>query len=213
LCIDCDNVNFCDSCNEKENHTPGHNLIRIRDSRKLTKEKIEEYRKTLEVKKQPHDSFAFQTWRRDILKDDPRAFELVKEMLRKENEYRLSEFYLTEYKKSQADTWKTQVTEDIQNRVVTEFIERAQGIFDTQEHGIRFLRAASGNFDDRIEELKECANYVKYTHFCVRGELRPGDKLDLATFPLIDPETGKSELLSDWLVPNKPLVIIASSYT
>jgi len=141
------------------------------------------------------------------------AFELIKDMLRRENEHRLSEYYLNEYKKSQADTWKTEVTEIIQNRVVSEFQERAKGIYDTQEHGIRFLRAASGNFSDRIEEIKECANYVKFTHFCVRGDMRPGDKLDLTKFPLLDPETGKEELLSDWLLPDKPLVIVSSSYT
>jgi len=107
------------------------------------------------------------------------------------------------------------VTEIIQIRVVTEFLEEAiqGGIYGTESEGIRFLRAASGNFEHRIEEIKECANYVKYTHFCVRGPLRKGDHVNLSNFPLINCENEQEELLSSWLAPGKPLVIIASSYT
>jgi len=107
------------------------------------------------------------------------------------------------------------VTEILQNRVVSEFLEEAAkgGIYGTESEGIRFLRSASGNFEHRIEEIKECANYVKYTHFCVRGPLRKGDYVDLSKFTMVNCENEQEELLSSWLAPGKPLVIIASSYT
>jgi len=156
-----------------------------------------------------------KTWRKDVLKDDPRAFELIKKMLRKENEYRLCDYYLDEYKKSQDDEWKSDVTELIQQRVADEHLAEAEaeGIYSNRADGISFLRAASGNYEDRIEEIKECANYVQYTHFCVRGPLRNGHHVNLEEFPLIDPITMKEEKLSDYLIPGKPLVIISSSYT
>jgi len=221
FCLRCDNVSFCQSCydNDKcvaEGHPIYHELARIRDSRNLTTEKILEYRKKCDnkvVSEKKHDSFAFQTWNRDKFKDDPRAFELIKKMLRRENEYRLGHYYLNEYKKSQEDKWKTHVTKVIQERAVTEFLNEAVGIYENVEEGLRFLRAASGNFAEKIEELKECANYVKFTHMCVRGELRHGMKVDLTKFSLIDPQTGKQDLLSDFLHPTKPLVIVAGSYT
>jgi len=142
-------------------------------------------------------------------------FRINKKMLRKENEYRLGDFYLAEYEKSQKDGWKTKVTEDLQVRVVEEHQAEARdaGIYDNTADGIKFLRAASGNYAHRIEEIKECANYVKYTHFCVRGPLKPGDYVDLNNFTLIHPDTEKEESLSSWKEPGKPLVIISSSYT
>jgi hypothetical protein len=47
----------------------------------------------------------------------------------------------------------------------------------------------------------------------VRGPLRRGDYVDLTKFTVINPEDESDELLSDWLKPGKPLVIISSSYT
>jgi len=183
----------------------------------MTTEKLVEYRETCNKRKlekfMEHDSFAFQTWKRDKFKDDPRAFELIKNMLRRENEYRLGAEYLKEYQRSQLDVHKTDVTQKLQTRVVYDFMSEAAGIYDNEVEGIRFLRSASGNFDEKIEEIKECANYVKYTHFCVRGDLRVGMRVDLKNFPLIDPKTGGQQLLSEFLKPGKPLVIIASSYT
>jgi len=220
LCLRCENTSFCEDCNGlgkyvNEVHAAGHECIRLRDSFNLTLEKIQEYQRQVneERKNLEHDSFSFQTWRKEKLKDDPRAFELIKKMLRKENEYRLGEYYLNEYKKSKLDTWKTEVTEIIQRRVVDEFKCEAAGIYETTAEGIKFLRAASGNYAHRIEEIKECANYVKYTHFCVRGPLRVGDYVDLSKFTLVNPENYQEELLSDWVEPGKPLVIISSSYT
>jgi len=224
FCLRCEDVNFCESCSLLKvdwsihpSHLLQHELLRIRDSRQLTEQKILDYKKRAdeEIKKRVHDSFSFQEWRKEELKDDPVAFELIKKMLRKENEYRLGDTYLVEYAKSQKDGWKTKVTEDLQVRVVEEHQEEARnaGVYDNTRDGIKFLRAASGNYAHRIEEIKECANYVKYTHFCVRGPLKPGDYVDLTTFPLIHPDTEKEELLSSWKEPGKPLVIIASSYT
>jgi len=106
------------------------------------------------------------------------------------------------------------VTILIQQRVVTEFVERASiaGIYDSVDTGIDFLRGAVGNFPEHLEELKECANYVKYTQFCVRGNLRVGDFIDGKKFPLYDPHSLNKEYLSDY-IKDKPLAIVASSYT
>jgi len=221
MCVRCDDMlSFCEACNgfgtfANENHPATHELVRLRDSNDLTLEKLMQLRAQADEDIIDHDSFAFQTWRKEKLKDDPVAFELIKKMLRQENDYRLGDYYLAEYKKSNVDNWKTEVTEILQRRVVDEFLEeaKASGIYANQAEGIRFLRAASGNFEHRIEEIKECANYVKYTHFCVRGPLRRGDYVDLSKFPLINPADESQELLSDWLKPGKPLVIISSSYT
>jgi hypothetical protein len=142
------------------------------------------------------------------------ALGLIKEMLRLENKYRLSEEYLEEYGKSQTDNWKISVTVTIQNRVVNEFMERGKstGFFEDLDSGIDFLRAAVGNFPEHIEELKECANYVRYTAFCVRGDLRVGNFIDGTQFPIYDPYTLEKESLKDWL-KDRPLLIFASSYT
>jgi len=142
------------------------------------------------------------------------AFPLIKDMLVVENKYRLSKDYLSEYAKSQTDNWKVAVTVAIQTRVVNEFMDRAKalGFYDTVETGIDFLRAAVGNFPEKIEDLKECANYVRLTSFCVRGPLKVGDSIDGSEFPIYDPYTLQKEYLSDHLKA-KPLVIFASSYT
>lgn len=112
------------------------------------------------------------------------------------------------------DSWKVAVTVKIQTRVVNEFMDRgkAGGFFNDVDSGIDFLRAAVGNFPEHLEELKECANYVKYTAFCVRGPLRVGDTIDGKEFPLYDPYTLEKCYLSDWF-KQRPLLIFASSYT
>jgi len=217
FCITCE-ANFCQDCLDDDKivyddrHTTDHHMLRVDDSRRLTPEKIIEWRNTPK-RKAEHDAFAFQTYKRYKFKDDPRALNLIKKMLRRENEYRLGQYFLNEYKQDQSPHWKAKVTVKLQEKVVKDFMNEASGFYENIDQGIKFLRAASGNFSEKIEELKECANYIKFTHFCVRGELRPEMKIDLSKFPLIDPMTGKNEFLSDWLVPDRPLVIIASSYT
>jgi hypothetical protein len=57
---------------------------------------------------------------------------------------------------------------------------------------VSFLRAAVGNFPEHLEELMECANYVRFTQFCKRGELRVGDQPNL-DIPLFHPDTGKDD--------------------
>jgi len=186
---------------------------KIRDSNNLTHEKLTRYRAQVREPRD-RDAYSFHTWNKEKLQNDPRAFNLIKDVLRVENSFRLGEEYQVEYKKSQDDAHKTKVTIDIQNRVVNQFMPQAVGIYSNLDEGINFLRAAVGNFgEDHLQELMDCANYVKYTQVCVRGPLRLGDKVDLSTIPLFHPETSKEELLSDWLHPDKPLVILASSYT
>lgn len=63
-------------------------------------------------------------------------------------------------------------------------------LFLTILKGVNFLRAAVGNFPDHLEELMECANYVRFTQLCKRGPLRVGDKPDISSLPLFHPQTG-----------------------
>jgi hypothetical protein len=187
---------------------------KIRDSSSLTPEKLAKYKTNARNHSFGHDAYAFHTWKKEKLQNDQRAFDLIKRMLRQENSYRLSDEYLDQYKQSQSDSWKTKVTVNIQERVVTEFQSEATDIYSNMDGGLNFLRAAVGNFgEDHLEELMDCANYVKYTQHCKRGPLRLGDQVDLTKIPLYHPETGCKELLSDWMKEDKPLVMIASSYT
>lgn len=109
--------------------------------------------------------------------------------------------------------WKTEVTEIIQRRVVEEVLHKSGDYFTTYEDGIDFLRGAVGNFPNHVKELMECANYVKYTQCCVRGSLKIGSFVDGKTIPIYDPFTFKKEYLSDYYSPDKPTVIVGSSYT
>lgn len=218
LCLHCDNYQLCETCHETPKVLPRHDPTRthiwakIKNSTVLSPEKLEKYRAS--VREPRHDAYAFHTWEKQRLQNDPRALEIIKSMLRTENSYRLGEEYQTQYKKRQDDEWKTKITVEIQTRVVNEFQDKAVGIYSGVDEGLNFLRAAVGNFgEDHLEELMDCANYVKYTQSCKRGPLRAGDIVDCTKIPLFHPVTGKQELLSEWLVDDKPLVIIASSYT
>jgi len=199
---------------QRHDLTRTHVWAKIKDSRSLKPEKLEKYKNSARNKGRDFDPYAFHTWHKEEVENSEEAFDLIKEMLRTENSYRLGEYYQAEYKKSQADDWKTKVTVEIQERVVNEFMAKANGIYKDLSGGLNFLRAAVGNFGEKhLAELMECANYVKYTQVCIRGELRVGDKVDCTKIPLYHPETGAKELLSDWIKDDKPLVILGSSYT
>jgi len=207
-------------------------FAKVRDSSTLDSNKVSEYRKKV-IESIPKgdgtssamfDSFAFHKssgFRK--LQSDSVALELTKKMLRLENKYRLSKEYLSKYAESQKDGWKTFVTEEIQQRVVTENFEEGRQYFNDIPSGIDFLRGSVGNFPNHLPELMECANYVKYTQECKRGHLRVGDTLlsshvlpDIpegpSYIPLINPKSQKREYLKDFFT-DKPLVIIASSST
>jgi len=173
-----------------------------------------EYRKRVETTYTSfmYDPFAFhKSSEHEKIKDDPVALELIKTMLRLENKYRLSKEYLSKYAQSQKDNWKTMVTEELQQRVVLENMDQAKGYFTDIKSGIDFLRGAVGNFPHRLEELMACANYVRFTQECKRGDLRVGDVIE-GKIPLMDPATARKEMLSDFF-SEKPLVIISSSST
>jgi hypothetical protein len=126
LCLNCANYNLCESCeavsyevccspsvsftfSQQLSHFKGtHSFAKIRDSRTLTKEQVRlvlfgktdqgrKYRDTVVQ----NDSFAFATWNKQKLTDSPKALDLVKRMLTKENEYRLGEEYQALYGQSQ----------------------------------------------------------------------------------------------------------------
>jgi hypothetical protein len=217
-CLVCDSYDLCEACEHKDaQHASGEHLFgKIRDSTLLDTKILNRYRQKLSTMTIDGDCYSYRksinnTYCRENIDI---SLPLIKDMLRTENEYRLSKEYLDEYSKSQTDNWKISVTVAIQNRVVRDFMERgkATGLFDSLDTGMDFLRAAVGNFPDHIEELKQCANYVRLTAFCVRGNLRVGDRIDGGEFPIYNPYTLEKEYLSDWL-RQKPLLIFASSYT
>jgi len=141
------------------------------------------------------------------------ALTIIKEMLCRENSYRLGQEYQAEYAKSEDNDWISSVTERLQSRVVTEFMEKGKSIFTTLEEGLSFLRGAVGNFPDHLEELKSCANYVRFTQNCRRGHLKVGDIVDGSDILLYHPGNLTSRPFSSYLQSSRPLVVIASSYT
>jgi len=217
-CLTCDSYDLCENCEDKDiNHAFGTHLFgKIRDSTNLDQKTMKRYKEKLSSMCMDSDCYAYRKSKNtDKCKENiDVSLPLIKDMLRLENKYRLSQEYLDEYGKSQTDNWKIAVTVAIQNRVVNECMERGKstGFFDDLDSGIDFLRSAVGNFPEHVEELKECANYVRYTSFCVRGELRVGNVIDGNEFPIYDPYTLEKECLKDWL-KDRPLLIFASSYT
>ena len=84
--------------------------------------------------------------------------------------------------------------------------------------GLSFLRGHAGNFPSHYDELKECAQYVKYTANCVVGSLCIGDtiaKERLERVRLVDPKTRAHCSLADVVARDntRPLCIVGSSYT
>lgn len=217
-CLTCDSFDFCSDCEANNevfsSHFFGsHFFAKIRDSSTINEKKWTDYRQKVSERSFMHDSYAFhKSKRHENVKNDSNALELTKKMLRLENKYRLSREYLTKYAESQEDNWKTIVTEEIQQRVVTEHLDEARDYFSDIPSGIDFLRGAVGNFPEHLSELMECANYVKYTQECKRGHLRVGDVID-GKIPLLNPKTCERSFLCDFFSQEKPLVIIASSST
>lgn len=230
MCIICskpertfDYCELCQDATERSNShfASSHPFAKIRNSTLVPKERLISYMRSnctvcqqvpcvCHLLKREYDAFSFsKTCDYD---NNDKALDLIKRMLRVENKYRLSEEYISQYAQHQEDEWKTSVTEAIQIRVITEFSGEADGYWTTVSEGLRFLRSAVGNFPGHLPELMECANYVRFTQNCRRGHLRVGDTIDI-DFPLYDPHTLEKEMLSAYLDSDKPLVVIASSYT
>lgn len=93
----------CSNIQERSHFKGQHSFAKIRDSRSLTPEKARQYR---EAVWNEQDSFAFHTWNKSKLEHSKEALELVKRMLRQENEYRLGEEYQILYAKAQDDDGK-----------------------------------------------------------------------------------------------------------
>eukprot|EP01125_Pyxidicula_operculata_P004652 TRINITY_DN174_c0_g1_i1.p1 TRINITY_DN174_c0_g1~~TRINITY_DN174_c0_g1_i1.p1 ORF type:complete len:259 (+),score=33.47 TRINITY_DN174_c0_g1_i1:54-779(+) len=224
VCLQCPDFKICETCeeNEFEQHFGGSHTFVVSRA-KISDEQLQQYRTQLNVtvgekkcKTPMFDSYAFhrsQNFSR--ITNDMNALEFVKKMLKTENDFRLSKEYLDEYAKQQNSDWKLSVTEQIQQRVSNMYLEEAKsrGYYDSITSGVDFLRGAVGNFPSHINELMECANYIKYTQFCVRGNLRVGDYVDGNSINLYDPFTLEPHKFSEYYSDKKPTVIIASSYT
>ena len=170
----------------------------------------------------PYDAFQMSVSHTNI-DGNENALELTKQMLRRENELRLSDETRLKYFYAETsrdvELEKTRITVLLQEQVVKEFLNcgTAHGLFETVKEGLCFLRGAVGNFPSHLEELRACAKYVHFTQHCRRGHLRIGDVLEdlqLQSIRLFDPETAKQTetLWSQFkLANNRPIVIVSSS--
>lgn len=125
-------------------------------------------------------------------------------MLIRENELRLSPDTQKEYSDAELrnDISWMQVTERLQERVVKEF-----GISDI-EHGLTNLRIAHVLYPDE-PDFKEIPLYVKYNR-CRQGDLICGQDIPKIGLKLL---TGQLTQLSNFYIQDRPLVIIAGSYS
>jgi len=136
-------------------------------------------------------------------------------MLRRENDLRLSPETYGMYRRSQSGDNKTSVTVQLQEQVVQEFMAegRKAGYFDGIPSGLSFLRGAVGNFPSHLPSLMQAANYVRLTQKCVRGGLRQGQVVQGGAIALVDPRDNKAYTLDNFIVQQRPLVLISSSYS
>lgn len=125
-------------------------------------------------------------------------------MLIRENELRLAPETQKEYADAELrnDISWMQVTERLQERVVREF-----GIED-MEFGLSNLRIAHVLYPDE-PDFKEIPLYVKYNR-CRQGDLQCGQDIPQIGLKLL---TGQPTQLSNFYVQDRPLVIIAGSYS
>lgn len=94
-------------------------------------------------------------------------YDLVLDMLKRENELRLSPETQELYSRFDDSLNKAIVTENLQKQVAEEFG------WDNLENGVIFLRSALSMFPDD-ETLINSANYLKY-NICKNGDLHVGD--------------------------------------
>lgn len=137
------------------------------------------------------------------------AKDVMKAMLVRENELRLSEEIQTAFDGCAiSDAAKyTEVVEGVQKQVLREF-----GFKDDSDGLVMFRSALSMYPDD--EELKNLAYYYKYNR-SRQGELKCGDKVDLSKITLSTLDNTQTFQLSQIAEqnPDKPLVLIAGSIT
>lgn len=124
------------------------------------------------------------------------------EMLKRENDLRLSEEYQSMY--DDVNLRISEVIEDtIQKRVLREFN------FKDDEETLHRYRTTNGLFLND-PEIRDAVVYMKYDRSNV-GALREGDPCPDIT--AIDLETGERKRLLSYARPDRPLVILGGCYT
>jgi hypothetical protein len=134
--------------------------------------------------------------------------ELLKNMLRRENELRLSEEtqkkYMEAEKKSETD-WM-EVTIELQRQVVREF-----GIKDI-DRGVHAIQSAFSRYGHEDKDFFEIPLYVRLNR-ARQGDLNEGEPAhDIPKLFHVD-NPSKTCNLFDFMNPGRPLVVIAGSYT
>lgn len=236
-CLDCANYDLCSACEDavnsdiqsEQSHFRGtHAFAKLKDSRSVNVERLAHkcsagvcppYAPCIcALTYRPYDAFAFARTR-DDLDDNAEALALVKKMLVRENEFRLSRETVAAYAAAKESREISTITNDLQRRVCAEFLGEAAPFYGNVDDGVLFLRAAVGNFPSHLAELRKCAQYVDFTQHCRRGSLRIGDKLDEAALreitlvnPLNEQETTTMlEQCEKMKASGRPLVIVSSS--
>lgn len=134
--------------------------------------------------------------------------EFLKNMLRRENELRLSDEtqkkYMEAEKKSEAD-W-INVTLELQRQVVREF-----GIRNI-DRGVHAIQSAYSRYGATDSDFFEIPLYVRYNR-ARQGDLKEGEPaVNISKLFHVDDITKTSNLF-DFAKPAVPLVVLAGSYT
>ena len=131
-------------------------------------------------------------------------------MLKKENEYRLSEEYQKKYEEAEKSDEKDwlKVTEEIQARVIIEF-----GYDTTKGHlgyALQLMRSAPEKYKDD-PEFRQVPLYVKYNR-AQDGDLKEGDVAP--NTKVMDLQGNECDLLDQTSNGiEKPVVLIGGSYS
>jgi len=134
--------------------------------------------------------------------------EVLKKMLKRENELRLTHEIQTKYDECALTDAKkyTKLTEDLQKQVLTEFG------FDPSNGDLTRYRSALAMYPEE-KELKDLVYYYKYNR-SRDGTLQVGDSVSLSTLRLSTLD-GTSEVALSTFVTSEslPLVLVAGSIT
>jgi hypothetical protein len=134
--------------------------------------------------------------------------DMLKDMLRRENELRLSEETQQKYREAErkSETDWMEVTIELQRQVVREF-----GIKDI-DRGVHAIQSAYSRYGAEDEDFFNIPLYVRYNR-ARQGDLKEGGPAHNTPklFHMDDPT--KTSNLFDFAKPGAPLVVLAGSYS
>jgi hypothetical protein len=134
--------------------------------------------------------------------------DLLKDMLRRENELRLSEETQRKYQEAErkSETDWMEVTIELQRQVVREF-----GIKDI-ERGVHAIQSAYSRYGSTDKDFFDIPLYVRHNR-ARQGDLVEGEPAANTTKLFHMDEPSKTSNLFDFAKPGAPLVVLAGSYS